>query len=208
MRSQNPTPTYIIFQLVATGVGARFGIVRIIVIACVLWGIVSASNAAVTTRAGFYAVRLVLGTVEAPLFPLIMVYLRQFHPSDGSIGVAYSWVHGVVTLANALGGLIAAGILCLDGIGGMRGWRYLFLLEGCLTILVALFAWCALPESPEKARFLTPEEKAALADDKVAARGDRALAPATTRDVLRAAKAALLNWRIVVVSATEVSGAE
>ncbi|CAD0092582.1 unnamed protein product [Aureobasidium vineae] len=76
--------------------------------ATIIWGAISAATAAVTTYKSLLAVRVILGAVEAVFFP----------------GVIY-----LLSSCNAFGGLIAAGILKLDGVHGIRGWRWLFIMD-------------------------------------------------------------------------------
>lgn len=64
------------------------------------------------------------------------------------------------SIAGAFSGLLAFGIARMDGVGGLEGWRWIFILEGMVTVLVALWAFFALHDFPETATFLTEEERA------------------------------------------------
>jgi MFS family permease len=64
------------------------------------------------------------------------------------------------SIAGAFSGLLAFGIAKMDGVGGLEGWRWIFILEGIVTVLVAIFAFWALYDFPETASFLTEEERA------------------------------------------------
>jgi len=64
------------------------------------------------------------------------------------------------SIAGAFSGLLAFGIAHMDGVGGLAGWRWIFILEGILTVLVAVAAYFVLFDFPETASFLTPEERA------------------------------------------------
>ena len=64
------------------------------------------------------------------------------------------------SIAGAFSGLLAYGIAHMDGVGGLAGWRWIFILEGILTVLVAISAYFILFDFPETASFLTPEERA------------------------------------------------
>jgi len=64
------------------------------------------------------------------------------------------------SIAGAFSGLLAFGIAHMDGVGGLAGWRWIFILEGILTVIVAVIAFFVLFDFPETASFLTPEERA------------------------------------------------
>ncbi len=88
-----------------------------------------------------------------------MWYLLALFYDDKELGVAYTAVATAVAIAGVLGGPIAAGLLCLNGVGGLRGWQWLFLLEGLPAVALGVAIWCALAHSPSRARFLSPEEQ-------------------------------------------------
>lgn len=73
--------------------------------------------------------------------------------------MAYTWVASATAAAGLLGGPLAAALLSLDGVLGLRGWRWLFLLEGIPPFLLAAALWAWLPASPLSAGFLTPEQR-------------------------------------------------
>lgn len=64
------------------------------------------------------------------------------------------------SIAGAFSGLLAFGISKMNGVGGLEGWRWIFILEGILTVLVAVLAFFTLFDFPETASFLTEEERA------------------------------------------------
>lgn len=72
----------------------------------------------------------------------------------------YSFFFNSTTLAGAFGGLLAAAIGKMDGLRGYQGWRWIFILEGALTILVSFFFYFLLPDFPENSKWLTDDEKA------------------------------------------------
>jgi MFS family permease len=74
-------------------------------------------------------------------------------------GLRMSIFFSMATAAGAFGGLLARGIAEMDGVGGKRGWSWIFILEGSATVLVALWAYSAFKDYPETAKFLTPTEK-------------------------------------------------
>jgi MFS family permease len=72
----------------------------------------------------------------------------------------YSFFFSSTTLAGAFGGLLASAIGKMDRLGGYRGWRWIFILEGVLTCVVAIFFWFLLPDFPEDAKWLKEDERA------------------------------------------------
>ncbi len=72
----------------------------------------------------------------------------------------FSFFFSSTTLAGAFGGLLASAIGKMDGMRGYRGWRWIFLLEGVITCVVAIFFWFLLPDFPEDAKWLKEDERA------------------------------------------------
>ena len=196
--------TYCGAQLFVSVIGARFGAVRVLSGACIVWGLTAGAMAFVSSPAAFYAARLALGLAEAPTYPLIATYLRTFHARDTAVGAAYSYVHAATLVASVIGGPLAAAILSMEGLGGLAAWRWLFIIEGILPILIGI--WVAfLPHTPATAKFLTPDERARIDADVIAARGDGATAAGASdwASLWDALKHTLTNWRVMVAGTIE-----
>lgn len=145
-------------NLVLHRVGARVWIARIMI----TWGIISALTMFVTTPTMFYTMRLLLGVAEAGFFPGIILYLTYWYPSYRR-GRMTTWFMTAVALSGVLGGPISGFILDrFDGANGLRGWQWLFVLEGLPSIVVGLVVLFALDDRIAKARWLTTEEKQLL----------------------------------------------
>ncbi|KAH0346383.1 putative MFS transporter, partial [Aureobasidium melanogenum] len=114
--------------------------------AVVGWGAVSACTAAVSSFGGLVAARFCLGFVEAVFFPGAFFYLSMFY-NRKQIALRTAILYSGSQLGNAFGTLLAIGILKLDGHHGLEGWRWLFLIEGVLTIGIALIFVTYLPNS-------------------------------------------------------------
>jgi MFS family permease len=139
--------------------GARVWITRIMV----SWGVISAATMFIRTEWAFYAIRSLLGLAEAGFFPGIIFYLTLWYPqrlrsTRTAFFVSAIAVSGV--LGNPVSGLVMDR---LSGVWGLRGWQWLFLVEGIPSILVGLWVYFYLDSSIEEAKWLTPEEKALLA---------------------------------------------
>ncbi|GAA6006725.1 hypothetical protein JCM11491_003158 [Sporobolomyces phaffii] len=125
----------------------------------VSWGIVTICTAAVSSYTGLIVARIALGVAEAGFFPGIIYYLCFWYKSDER-ATRMSIFSASVAVAGAFGGLIATGVSYLSGKASLHGWQWLFVLEGIPAVLVGIFVWFALPDYPETAKFLTPEERA------------------------------------------------
>jgi MFS family permease len=145
-------------NLILQKVGARVWITRIMA----TWGLVSMAMCLVKGTTSFYVLRVLLGVAEAGLFPGVLYYLTTwFGPREQARATGY-FLMGV-SLANVIGGPLGGAILGLDGALGLKGWQWLFLLEGAPAVLFAAVVWLRLPQGPAKAPWLTLEERAAVA---------------------------------------------
>ncbi|KAG2731368.1 hypothetical protein G9P44_005784 [Scheffersomyces stipitis] len=124
----------------------------------VAWGIVITLTGIVTSYGGLLACRIMLGVTEAGLFPGVAFYLTKWYARD-ELQFRQALFYGAASLAGAFSGLLAYGISFLDGVGGKRGWQYIFLLEGGFTIFVALTSFFYIFDYPDTAKFLSEEER-------------------------------------------------
>ena len=125
----------------------------------VSWGIVTICTAAVTTYGGLLAARIILGLCEAGFFPGVMMYLCFWYkPEERATRMAI--FASSIAVAGAFGGLLATAISFLNGRAGLEGWRWLFVLEGIPAVIVGIMVWFMMPDYPQTAAWLTPEERA------------------------------------------------
>lgn len=102
------------------------------------------------------ATRLLLGAFESGLFPCLTVYLSTFYkPTEQAQRVSYLFVASA--LSGAFGGLLAYGLTRLNG--ALEGWRWLFLVEGLISVAVGIACLCLLPDNFEKAWWLNENDK-------------------------------------------------
>jgi MFS family permease len=126
-----------------------------------IWGLISAlQGGAVKSYGGLLACRFFLGFIEAPFFPGVIMLLSSWYTRN-ELAHRFALFYGGSQLGNMFGGLIAAGVLAnLDGARGIAGWRWLFIIEGTITMFVALLSIVILPNYPSTTRWLSDEEKA------------------------------------------------
>ncbi|KAJ1325670.1 MFS transporter ACS family allantoate permease [Microdochium nivale] len=156
------------------------------------WGIVATLTGLVRNYGELLAVRLILGALEAGLFPGLNVYLTFFYTKrELALRVGYLFVSAAV--AGALGGLLAYGIGQMDGIQGMSGWRWIMIIEGIPSVLLGVVTLFYLPNDPQHAYFLTPEEKRFMVFRARRGYGDTASAQEFDRkDMIAAFK----DWKV------------
>ena len=147
------------------------------------FGLVTTLQGLVRNYSGLLATRFFLGLFETGMFPgafyLIGMWYKRHEAQK-----RYSFFFSSTTLAGAFGGLLAAAIGKMSGIRGYLGWRWIFILEGILTCVVAVFFFFLLPDFPEQAKWLTEEERAYVAHRLQADQGKSALERRiTARDV-------------------------
>ncbi|KAI1827965.1 major facilitator superfamily domain-containing protein [Xylaria intraflava] len=107
---------------------------------------------------GILAARWFLGLAEAGLFPGINYYLSCWYKRS-EFGIRAAIFFSSAALAGSFGGLLAAAIQKLDGRGGLAGWRWIFVLEGLLTIVVSVVSFWMVHDFPAEARFLSQEDR-------------------------------------------------
>ncbi|KAL2162288.1 hypothetical protein VTH06DRAFT_7201 [Thermothelomyces fergusii] len=122
------------------------------------FGVISLATAYVDNFAQAAGVRFLLGVFEAGMMPGIAYYMsRWYRRSELTFRLSLYIV--MAPMAGAFGGLLASGILSLDRVGGVTGWRMIFIVEGIITIGLSVISFVTLTDRPETARWLTQEEK-------------------------------------------------
>lgn len=137
-------------NLIMARVGARFWITRIMF----TWGVISAGMAFVTGPTSFYVMRLLLGAAEAGLYPGIILYLTYWFGREDRARAVGMFLLGVC-IANIVGAPLGGALLMLDGLGGLRGWQWMFIVEGIPAVLLAFYVYAVLPNKPRDAKWLT-----------------------------------------------------
>ncbi|AOM42722.1 4-hydroxyphenylacetate permease [Xenorhabdus hominickii] len=153
--------TYVIFGIPSNVMLGIVGARRWIATIMVLWGIASTATMFATGPTSLYILRMLVGIAEAGFLPGILVYLTYWFPAYYRARAnALFMIAMPVTMA--FGSLISGYILEMDGIWNLHGWQWLFLLEGFPSVLLGFVVWFYLDDSPEKAKWLTQEDKQCL----------------------------------------------
>lgn len=138
-------------NLLLRTVGARIWLFRIMV----TWGILAAAMALVWNEWSFYAVRLLFGAAEAGFYPGCLYLITQWFPQaerPKAIGVLVASAIAANVLGSPIGGLL----LQMQGVGGLHGWQWLFLIEGLAAVAFAFVLLALLRNKPTEARWLDP----------------------------------------------------
>jgi sugar phosphate permease len=149
---------YFLFEvpsnLVLEKVGARIWIARIMI----TWGIISAGMAFVVGPYSFYLLRFLLGAAEAGFFPGIILYLTYWFPAKyRALIVAIFMV--AIPASSFIGSPISAALLGLEGLAGLHGWQWMFILEGLPAVLLGLVTLVVLRNGPHEVHWLTAEQR-------------------------------------------------
>ncbi|WP_374220517.1 MFS transporter [Ralstonia pickettii] len=184
---------YFLFEipsnLIMQKVGARIWIARIMI----TWGIFSMATAFVVGPKSFAAARFLLGLAEAGFTPGIYLYFTHWFPGKWRAKVTAAFLVGI-PVANMIGSPVSGALLELGGLHGLRSWQWLLLIEGLPAVLLGIACLFVLADRPEKATWLTDDEKAVLARRLALEQRDIASKHgATLRD-------AMTNWRVFVLA--------
>ena len=153
---------YILFEvpsnLALQRFGARIWIARIMI----SWGIVAIAMAFVSGETSFYVLRFLLGVAEAGFFPGIILYLTYWFPARERARIV-SLFMAAVPLATLVGGPVSGALLEMHGLLGLKGWHWLFIIEGLPAVILGMIALKFLDDGPEHASWLNKDERKALA---------------------------------------------
>ena len=171
----------------------RFGARRWLARIMITWGLVSAATAFVVGPNSFYALRLLLGIAEAGFFPGVTFFLAAWFPAEYRTRML-AWFLVGIPLSSLIGGPVCGMLLQMDGIWGLAGWQWLFLLVSLPCIPLGLLTLWLLADRPATATWLTPDERNAL--NHVLASEVRERPPSSLL-------AALMDTRVLILAAIQ-----
>lgn len=153
--------TYALFEvpsnLLLARIGARATLTRI----AMLWGLVTMLMACAIGPLSFWALRAALGAAESGLFPGVMLFLSFWFPY--SYRARYNAVFNLaVPIGYIVSGIVSGALLMLNGIGGLEGWQWLFVLQGLPAVLLGATGALYLTNRPTEAKWLSAAERRTL----------------------------------------------
>jgi len=141
-------------NLALNAFGARRWIARIMF----TWGIISGAQAFVTGEMSFNIVRLLLGIAEAGFFPGIIFYLTLWFPTAYRARIV-GWFMFAIPISTVIGAPISGLVLGLEGVAGLHGWQWMFLLEALPALIMTFAVLYYLTDRPIDAHWLEPKER-------------------------------------------------
>ncbi|MDH6146353.1 MULTISPECIES: MFS transporter [Paraburkholderia] len=154
--------SYAIFEVPSNILLQRYGAKLWLARIMLTWGLAAAGMAFVRGETSFYAMRLLLGAAEAGFFPGVIYYFTQWLPGNER-GKAMAIFLSGSALASVLSGPISGGLMLIEG-AGLRGWQWMFIIEGMFSVVLAGFILLWLDSKPRDAAWLTRAEQDALLD--------------------------------------------
>lgn len=154
----------ILFEIPSNLILARVGMRKTLFRIMAMWGLCSAAMAFVTTPTQFYVLRFFIGAFEAGLSPGGLYFVTLWYPAARRAH-ANALLFTAPSFASLISGPIAAMFMTyFDGIAGFHGWQWMFLMEGLPSVVLAVIALVMLPDRPDKASWLTPNERERVSD--------------------------------------------
>lgn len=184
---------YFLFEVpsnvILTRVGARRWICRIMA----TWGVISAANAFVQDPMSFYVLRFLLGLAEAGFAPGMIYYLSLWFPPALRARYAASYFIAI-PMTNVIGAPVSSVLLEMDGLLGLHGWQWLFLIEALPALVLAVAVLLFLPDGPRQAKWLSENERAIIGAELAKERRD-------DRGHVNGLWAALADMRVLLMCA-------
>ena len=142
-------------NIILSKVGAKIWIARIMI----LWGLISAAMMFTNSEMTFYVLRFLLGVAEAGFFPGIILYLTYWYTRTHRAKMVAAFMTAIA-LAGVIGGPVSGWILgSMAGVAGLKGWQWLYLIEGLPSVVVGIWVLFYLDDGPAKSKWLTQQEK-------------------------------------------------
>lgn len=139
--------TFLFAELPSQMISKKLGPDNWIPIQMTLWSIVAITQCKITGESGFYATRAFLGLIEGGFIADVILYLSYFYKGK-ELPIRLSFFWGAYISTSIVSAFLAFGILRLRSVTGWAGWKWLFLLEGLLTLIIGILSYFYLPPSP------------------------------------------------------------
>ena len=152
---------YAIFEVPSNGAMHRFGARKWIARILITWGVFATAMALVQGPTSFSVLRFLLGAAEAGFFPAIVLYLTYWFPAAQRVAVLGLFILAQ-PISNAVGAPISGLLLEMDGVAGLAGWQWLYIIEGLPAIVLGCITPFVMTDRPGDATWLEPEERAWL----------------------------------------------
>jgi MFS family permease len=149
---------YFLFEVPSNLALEKFGARRWICRIMITWGLVSAGMAAASGPNSFVALRFLLGVAEAGFFPGVILYLTYWFPVEQRARIIGTFMVAI-PVSGFIGSPISGALLGLDGMAGLRGWQWVFILEAAPAVLLGFVCLAWLTDGPAQARWLTDEQR-------------------------------------------------
>jgi ACS family tartrate transporter-like MFS transporter len=181
---------YFLFEVPSNIALEKFGARRWIARIMVTWGVISAAMALVQGTTSFYVLRFLLGAAEAGFFPGIILYLTYWFPTAYRGRILAAFIVAV-PISTVIGAPLSGFILTMDGLLGLRGWQWVFIVEGVPAVLMGIFTWFYMTDRPETASWLPQEQRNWLVNECNRDRSDNIVAHMTLWEALKSSKVLL-----------------
>jgi sugar phosphate permease len=156
---------YILFEVPSNMLLHKSGVRKTLLRIMFLWGLFSTAMAFMQTPLHFYVMRFLLGAAEAGMFPGMLLYLTYWVPLNRRARFNALFTASI-PLAGIIGGPLSGAIMhACDGMAGMKGWQWLFIIEGLPACLLGVFAYFYLQDAPASSNWLTARQKQIISED-------------------------------------------
>ena len=184
---------YCVFEIPSNLMLYRFGARRWLARIMITWGLISAATAFVVGPNSFYALRLLLGVAEAGFFPGVTFFLAAWFPAQYRTRML-AWFLVGIPLSSLIGGPVCGLLLQMDGIWGLAGWQWLFLLVSLPCVPLGLLTLRFLADSPATASWLSSDQRDTL---------ERVLSSEVRERPHSSLLAALADTRVLILAAIQ-----
>jgi MFS family permease len=149
---------YFLFEVPSNLALQKFGARKWIARIMITWGLVSSGMAFVQGQNSLFVMRFLLGAAEAGFFPGVVLYLTYWFPAAYRARMVALFMVAV-PMGSFIGSPLSGLLLQADGLLGMRGWHWLFIIEGLPTVLLGIACLFFLTDRPQQAKWLSAEQR-------------------------------------------------